>query len=57
MSVANLKRARLKVALTESLRTIELLFARVSSPKTRAALGEKAQVVREKIKAIEVTEK
>lgn len=55
MSVANLKRARLKVALTESLKTIEQLFARVSNPKVRAELGQKAQATREKIKAIEVT--
>lgn len=55
MSIASLHKARLKVALTESLKTIEQLFARVSSPKVRAELSQKAQAVREKIKAIEVT--
>lgn len=54
MSVANLKTARIKAAMTKMVETCEQLATIVKSPDLRRDLAKKADVAREKIAAMEV---
>lgn len=53
MSVINIDRARLRVAMTKALETMESLTKLVTCPVSKAKLTAKAQATREKIKNLE----
>lgn len=52
MSVTNISQARLRVAMTKALETMESMTKLVSCPVARAKLTAKAQATREKIKKL-----
>lgn len=53
MSVTNISEARLRVAMTKALETMESMTKLVSCPASKARLAAKAQATREKIKNLE----
>ena len=53
MSVTNIDQARLRVAMTKALETMEALTKLVTCPVSKAKLTAKAQAAREKIKNLE----